>query len=201
MKQRLNTQSTKGFTIIELLIATVVFSVVLLVVSGAIVQFGRSYYKGVVQTRTQDVARNISQDVAQTIQFSRGAPAKSTIAPNQFVLCIGNKRYSYVIGQQVGGLFKHGLVADTPSPCASTSFDLALTSLPVGAREYLGENMQLLKLDVIPTASGLYEVTVSVAYGANSDLNAAKDACNPIIIGGQFCAISTLTTTVTSRLN
>ncbi len=199
MKQRIN---NKGFTIIELLIATVIFSVILLVITGAIVQFGRMYYRGVIQARTQDVARAISQDIGQTVMFSRGAPATAQQGTTPvWVTCVGNKRYTYIKGEQVGGTYKHGLVSDTPNSCSTGSpVDMTAVTLPAGAREYLGEGMQLLQLDIAETPAGLVDLSVRVAYGQDADLTASQDACKPIVLGGQFCAISTLTTTVTPRL-
>lgn len=200
MKQRSN---SKGFTIIELLISTVIFAVILLLVTGAIVQFSRTYYKGIIQSRTQDVSRAISQDLAQNVQFSRGDPktAQQESSP-VWVTCVGNMRYTYVKGEEVGGVYKHGLVSDTPfGGCnPDIAFNMFSIGLPFGTREYLGEKMQLLKLDFTKKSSGLHEITVQVAYGNDDDLNATKTACKPVIQGGQFCAISSLTTTVTQRL-
>lgn len=195
-KQR---HASAGFTIIELLIATVVFSVVLLVITTAIVQFGRLYYRGIVQARTQEVARNIAQDVAQNIQFGGTSPVNGTNA-----LCIGGKRYSMVQNKQVGnggGMTAHALVLDTnATTCQSINMS---GSLPAGAREFLGDNMQLVNLAVRETApnSGLWQVEVHVVYGDNDSFtDGSKSSCKAIILGGQFCAVSKLTTTVTQRL-
>jgi prepilin-type N-terminal cleavage/methylation domain-containing protein len=192
----------KGFTIIELLIATVVFSLILLVVTGAIIQFSRLYYKGVIQSRTQEVARTITQDIAQNIQFGGSTPSSS---PN--VICIGSKRYTKVLNVQVGtGSNNHGLVYDSPSGGCSTAsgYDVTQAGLASGAKEFLGQNMQLVALNVSeqPAGSGLWRVDAHVVYGADADLtDATKTSCKSIISGGQFCAVSRLTTAVSQRLD
>ncbi len=107
-----------GFTIIELSIATVVFSIILLICLKALIQLGRIYIKGVTIAQTQDTVRKITNEVMQDIQLSAGtilAPAgpvgpqiddtKTTAQASGYV-CIGNIRYSYIIDRQL---------KDTPS--------------------------------------------------------------------------------------
>ena len=194
--------SNKGFTIIELLIATVIFSVILLVITAAIVQFGRLYYKGVIQSRTQETARAISQDITQSIQFSSVTPSKPNI-PGAEMYCIGNRTYTFIRNSQLGAV-PHVLVSDTiaGSPCGAGYSGMSNAGVTGTARELLGENMQLVNLSVAETTpgSGLWQVTVHVAYGEDADLLADKTGCQPLILGGQFCAVSSLTTTVTQRL-
>ncbi len=54
-----------GFTIIELLIATTIFSVVLLLAASGLLYIGRLYYKGLTSSATQEAARNIMQELTQ----------------------------------------------------------------------------------------------------------------------------------------
>lgn len=192
----------KGFTIIELLIATVVFSVVLLVITSAVVQFGRLYYKGVIQSRTQETARSVMQEVTQSVQFSKDSPVHSP-ATGDGVLCIGDKRYTYRLGKQLGAAapsIPHVLVSDVNASCGSGYSGMATADLSGGAREMLGERMQLVKLEVMAAGPGLWQITVHVAYGEDGDLLPDKSGCQPVIFGGQFCAVSVLTTTVSQRL-
>ena len=50
----------KGFTVLELMIATTVFSVMLLLTTTGMIQIGKVYYKGLVTAKTQDTVRSIS---------------------------------------------------------------------------------------------------------------------------------------------
>src|SRR5687767_2647693 len=96
-------RDARGFTIMELLISTVVFGVVLLVVSTAILQFTRVYYKGLTESNVQETTRTIADAITQGIQFS-GGTVTSTGTPTagaNAAFCIGNQQYSYQIGHQL----------------------------------------------------------------------------------------------------
>lgn len=173
--------NNKGFTIIELLIATVIFSVVLLVITGAIVQFGRVYYKGIVQSRTQERTRAITDSVSKNLQFSR----TGSFSKEGDCVQIGNFSYVY---------------RSLPSNTLKLSDNGCRLS---GGTEMLGERMQLVAFDVIdPEADGIYNIKVRVVYGDARDFvdNDTTQPCKAVILGGQFCAFSELSTTVVSRL-
>ena len=200
-------QRRNGFTILELMIATVVFALVLLIVMGAIIQFGRIYYKGVIQSRTQERARAISEDVAKHIQFSKSVTPPPVVPPpnldtNLRYMCAGGKSYTFRLGQQRVGA-EHSLIStNTCSPYGGMS-TLSLTGgASISATELLGERMQLVKLIVTPSGDDRYTVAVRVVYGEDTDFEGDNPAnsCKPIVFGGQFCAVSELTTTVTRRL-
>jgi prepilin-type N-terminal cleavage/methylation domain-containing protein len=169
--------NSKGFTIIELLIATVIFSVILLVITGAIVQFGRIYYKGVVQSRTQERTRAITDSVVRNIQFSEEG------SPTQVGSCyrIGNQSYN----------FSQNSLKLTEGDCGTP-----------GGVEMLGDGMQIVTFDIQTGTNGSQTVHIRVVYGESTDFvdDDPTKPCKPIILGGQFCAVSELTTTVVSRL-
>src|SRR5665647_1469166 len=93
-----------GFTMVELLIAMTVFSVVVIVITVSVIQFSKQYYKGVISTATQNSARTIIDDIARSIEFNAGdvnaissVPAGPTTG-----YCIGSsKMYSFAMYQQV----------------------------------------------------------------------------------------------------
>lgn len=91
-----NTQT--GFTIIELLIATLIFSLLLIVMLAAFIRTGDLFYKGVSMSKTQEDARNVVQSISDDIQFTRGGPQ-----PTSGGFCIGIHRYLYQLGTQVNG--------------------------------------------------------------------------------------------------
>lgn len=104
-------EQKNGFTLVELLIATTVFAVILLVCTTGLVQIGRMYYKGVTQARTQETARTVMDDISRTIQFSNSEvsspPSVRTesyngVNLNIFAYCIGELRYSFVIKNSLG---------------------------------------------------------------------------------------------------
>lgn len=211
---RLHGSSSKGFTVIELMVATAVFAVVLIVVTAGILQVSRLYYKGVNEANTQSVVRSITDTVSQAIQFSGGdiIPTTSGAATpsSPKVLCIGNLRFTYDLGWQVVDNSPdaskhqayHALVQDNYSGCTSTSTQ-SLANQTVSGRELLSPNMRLSKFSVTDLGGNLYRVEVRVIYGDDDLLKDPNDPLTTCInetAGTQFCTISELSTVVTKRV-
>ncbi len=197
---------TKGFTIIELLIATTTFSVVLLILTGAIVQFNKIYYRGNIDTKTQEAARGVAEDIARNIQFTSNVTLPTVNAQGIGYFCAGGHRYAYRLTNSTysanmnkvidNASIKHALVVDESSCGPVANIDTGPFS--TNARELLGYNMQLVSLGIAQNAS-TYTVTVLVAYG--TDYNLANNNCPAIRFGGHFCAFSKQEITVARRLN
>lgn len=184
--------NSRGFTIIELLIATVIFSLILLIITGAIIQFSKIYYKGVATSKTQEVARSIVDEVSRAAQFTSESVKKDTAALDPSgAWCLGDKRFSYKKNAVLSGTDKI-LIADTSTSSACT---VDLTLSPVTDRELMGDNMKLLTFDVVE-AGEVITITVTVGYGSD----AATTGCPAISLGGQYCAVNSITSTVTRRL-
>ncbi len=184
-----------GFTIIELMIATTVFSVVLLICSFAMLQIGRTYYKGITMARTQTTARSIIDEISQSIQFS-GGTVYPTVVPTTNNACIGRVFYERTAAN---GLNKYTLGSD----CTNSVSLPPSPPLPVNM---LGNNMRLGKFEVknVAGAPSLWSVTIRVVYGDNDVLSNPTDlattGCKDSGAGGQFCAISELSTIVQKKL-
>ncbi len=201
-----------GFTIVELLMATAVFSIVLLIVTTGIVKIGQSYYKGLIQNKTQESTRNISEDITRTIQLASGQKITPDLAvPNRF--CIGTVRYTAGINEKVGDVGAVGLQAEKvpPNNCSAPA--------DPNPRQLLAKNMRLLRFKVDPAdpLAQTWKIDIRVAYGDNDLLthynkdgvpnNAATvvaDAdganCKSGVSGTSFCATSQLNTVVKKRL-
>ena len=105
-----NNMNQKGFTIIELMIATVIFSIVLLVLTENIISISNDYYQGVVQTQTINATKNIVDTIAQQIKLSTSTdsiifsrpiltwtnnPIINPIYKFEGILCVGNNEYVF----------------------------------------------------------------------------------------------------------
>lgn len=172
----MNRHRSSGFTIIELLIATMVFSVVLLTISSAIVQVGRLYYKGVTSSRTQEAARTVMSDISEAIQFNNGAvvgtanPASLAFAtdPPSLAICVADTHYSYRPRQQRSddtGL--HAVVSQKIDGGCNATPAQNMTATSLTGNELLGDKMRLDKLVVTQLAGdpSSYKVIVRVIYG------------------------------------
>jgi prepilin-type N-terminal cleavage/methylation domain-containing protein len=123
----------KGFTIIELMIATTVLSVILVLVTVLMISIGNLYYKGVSQARVQDDVRSTADELGQHLQLTSVSPAQSNPADtnNAFsgivmnAYCIGATRYSYVMGVQIG--------QKPPSAIVALKHVLWRDTIPTGA--------------------------------------------------------------------
>jgi prepilin-type N-terminal cleavage/methylation domain-containing protein len=200
-KRRTNHQ--QGFTILELLIATTVLSVILLLVTTMILSIGNLFYKGMSQAKVQDAVRSIVDDVSKQIELSGEKPQPGPIQANPqiYVYCVGDTRYSYVlnavIGQPLYGssspIYYHALWRDSAtSDChANTGIKAADLTNPnlTGGTELVPANSRLTgfcfgtydsvsnKLNCTPGGSP-YTIAVSVATG-DSDLLCDNSATAP----------------------
>jgi prepilin-type N-terminal cleavage/methylation domain-containing protein len=200
------TRNQTGFTIVELLIATTVFTIILIAASASLIQIGRMYNKGVISSRTQQAARTITDALTQSIQFSNGevttfGPVINKPVPTQ-VLCVGTVRYTFVLNAQQNNevpqgqyntpqyprQIKHALWKDhmrDAGACqdanSSSTPNLTLDN-PGGdgtnGSDLLSQGMRLTSLSVSPTSNpNLFTVKVGVIYGDN-DLLTPNDT-NP----------------------
>jgi prepilin-type N-terminal cleavage/methylation domain-containing protein len=214
---RLSAKRQQGFTILELMIATTVFAVILLVAAAGILSFSHDYYRGVTTSNTQAAARAILNDISQNIQLS------SSVQLNGNWMCINRTtQYAWHLGGPVAGALpnQHTMVRDTNSDCsAAINLNNPLTA---SQQEMPGEHMQIGALDITPLTMGVtpaYTIHVRLVFGewdllqvngtpltsgdANNTAfwasNGGKISCRSGI-GSQYCAVSDLTTTVQVRL-
>jgi prepilin-type N-terminal cleavage/methylation domain-containing protein len=208
-----------GFTILELMIASSIFAVILLVLAVGVIRVTNDYYKGINSSKTQANARSIITELTQAIQFGKNITITQVDkGTNIGGVCVDNTLYSFQLGQQViddspkSSLHQgyHALVVTTGSDCRNTKPSIPPNSdpLPAGQRELVGERIRLNALTVTPT-KGVYIIRVRLVYGdddlltptvsdstdwANTDEGCLSGA------GSQFCAASDLTTNIGQRL-
>lgn len=213
----------------ELMIATAVFSVVLLVTSAGVISIGRSYYRSLTTTRVQETVRSVMDDISRSLQFSDTDSISNYLEDPDYhtpatvkARCFGPDRYTYVINQKVesitsGGVEQtlHALYRDRRAAADEHESTCEPNVSFTNGTELLGDNMRLLQFDV--SDSDPFQVNIKVAYGDNdllttydddgnppgggiSDSEAAGTLCKFGIAGSNFCAVAGLETTVTSRV-
>lgn len=207
---------SRGFTIVELLIATVVFGVVLLLVTVAILQFTRVYYKGVTEANTQETARSIVDRIAQSIQFNGGIVTQTGVpgpsgAGAVTSFCVGSQQYAYVRGRQltestpVVGQNQswHALVVRDLAGCTAGSPTPSMTTAATTGEELLSPGMRLSKMKVESLGGNLYKVSVRIVSGIKElvfDDQGENARCETFQSGTQFCAVTDISTVVTKRV-
>jgi prepilin-type N-terminal cleavage/methylation domain-containing protein len=241
----------QGFTIIELMIATAVFAVIMLIATATVIYVSKTYVKGQVEAQTQQTARNILTTVSQDIEFNKASsvdiPAGQTTEP--FFFCVGDHVYVYTLDSELIAnpsaqtspdmYSSHDLLVYTSSTCPTTAANSQPTfgttgiqsgqsTYPYGAltQEFLSNHLRLGQLTVSCVMSGgsctnTFTVSVIVAYGDDdlsqdpahggtriappsqslSPTDHYSYSCLAQTLGGSFCAVASLTTTVESRIN
>ena len=162
MTERTKQIHEKGFTIVELLIATAVFSMVLVIVTIGFISLSNRYYKGVITANTQSTTRNVTDVLRRNIQFSTTGVTAGESNGVKFICTNGLKfffRYNvkYLGAQSTEtnpGLF----MQPYNSNCASEQLNRSLGT------QLLGENMSVVDLRSIGIGSS-YTLSVRIAYG------------------------------------
>ncbi len=213
----------KGFTIIELMIATTIFSLVLMLCLAGIMQITKMYYRGVTQAKTRETARTVVDEIAEAIRFSSQDISIGTgvVGPQVDIgtnatgyFCIGQKRYTYAIDRQVKAdpvttpskQQRHALWVDQPLSCIG-AVDLTQEQPSPDGTSLLSENMRLYDFSVVRTDpyQNLYRVRIGVAYG-DDDLLSVKEndatqlTCEGAFVGVEFCSTTNFLVTVQKRL-
>jgi prepilin-type N-terminal cleavage/methylation domain-containing protein len=223
MKQLIRGQ--KGFTIVELMIATTVLSVILLLVTVMMISIGNLFSKGVNQARVQDNVRSISDEFAQQLKFTGATltwttnPANITIndlggIPHVYVknaFCIGDTRYSFIVGVQIGtasNQIRHVLWRDSLSGVGATACDPVnlQNNITTAGTELIAPNSRLTDLRISGTSP--YTIDLGLAYG-DDDLLSNPHSTGPPQpeplctgnVGDQFCATAKLHTVAVNRKN
>lgn len=208
----------KGFTIIELLIATTIFSFVLLIATTGIIRIGNLYYKGITVAKTQDAIRNISDELTRSVQFAGGFKTNATMGTASERFCLGDTRYTVYLDKTYKSETPNsGLIAERMNGGSCESPIITET------KQLLATNMRVLNLqviDVLGSTSNAWHANIRIAYGDNDllthytnagaligastaerDTNRNTANCKSGIAGGSFCAVAQLDTVVKKRLN
>lgn len=203
-----------GFTIPELLIATTVFSAVLVITMATFFIIGNLFFKGISVTQTQQDAKRILDAVTADI----AAAPKSAFDPSPKdslkggglkYICIGNARYSFHLNYKVDigdhdTNNKFGLLRDVVQVCGDPD------KVPLkNPEELLDNQVRLVTLQVTPSAaaadagtftSNIWDISIKVAYGSDEVFEAGSLPNNPTCVGNvqvsRFCAVTSLNTTV-----
>lgn len=217
-------RSAKGFTIVELMIATIIFATILLIITTGVIQFTRAYYKGAVVAKTQDTARSVMDAVTQSVQFGNATPSPvlAGTVPDSIFFCAGGYRFYSTLGITYNVDSANLNNAGVYLTRSGSTCDSPTGTLDTGGRQLLNNDMRVTQLDLQDAGDKMYTISVTVAYGADDLLcdSANNATCDPgataltsaqltsagegvrckIQRGSEFCAVSTLSTVVKKRL-
>jgi len=221
LKGKMKRADGHGFTIVELMIATAVFAVVLMVAQTSFMHIGHLFYKGVSITQTQDVMDHIFQDINGNFQAAASVSGSQDSGVGGYdYYCVGGTRYTYRIDHEVDssaaadhsatgnfGILKDKLPGSTA--CATPCPDTGSVTCASGTVKFnnpiemLSNKMRVEQFNLAQstTTSNLYNVALVLAYGDDNTLtyNTPADKSTVACQGdtqNNFCAVSRLNTTV-----
>lgn len=199
--KELTKSSSKGFTIVELLIAVAGFSFVLILVTVVMINIGSLSSKGINQTKIDDAARYIVDDVSLRLKFNRADAFSrdSSDDPESGAYCVSNIKYVYSFNSERNYLYR------MPQETTGCIFPANPMPIPGGATNLLPTNTRLTYFNISnnnPLNNKQFTIKVALLYGspANAENSRMSTKCK---LGSsyQYCAVTGLETVVTSRLN
>ena len=165
-----------GFTVVELMIATAVFSIVLLLSLAGFLQIGQMFYKGVNITQTSNVLNQTATSLKNDILFDTGTEAVTIFETprittpdgqiTRYYFCAGSNRYSFIKGKQLDRAageaeingpngsdlwYQFALLKDrlTTSGCPNPFSTTSSAPIdPDNVTELLGDKMRLSQLEI-----------------------------------------------------
>lgn len=203
----------QGFTIVELMIALTILSIILLAATVVLANIGQLYSKGVNTANVQSTTRNVVGDLVAALQFgdpmfNTGSHAYTPAGSNQAVtvhsLCFGVTRYSYILDEEestspdytlkdssgnADPQTYHVLWQDTMSSPASCQ-PLNITSQAVNevnasnGRELAPLRTRLTAFDVTPTTSVSSLYNVTVGLAYGDNDLLQGSGANTVCTGG-----------------
>jgi prepilin-type N-terminal cleavage/methylation domain-containing protein len=223
LKFKSNKQESSGFTIIELMIATIVFSMVLVVLLASFMQIGRMFYKGVSLSNTNEATRTLVEDLVTDVRFFAQTPISCDPTSNcigvKKYFCVGNNRYTYILGTKTQdsditnpavNTFTAGMVRDTIEGCPPPT----VIGINTNPKQLLGLSMQLNAMDFVSNSNGVYIHAHVLFYGVDDQNFVSKDPskntpalaltapdayCEGSLFSTQLCAASDIQTIVQLR--
>lgn len=196
-------QNQKGFTLVELLLATAVFSIALVAITAAIIQLFKAYQSGISIRKTQSTARIISEEL------TRHARASEAVAGSDTAVCFfypptkveandedtSDAKMYYVESEKLYRISKQvTFPADAPScdPALFSSGTLTQVS---------DDEITILKFSGAGTTDKMMELDMRIGTESTVDTEVDNtDPNNPVCIPGyEYCSMTTIKKSIMAR--
>lgn len=133
LRRPVRTPLERGFTLIELMLATAVFSVTLLIALNGFLQIGRLFYKGVSNTQTSGITRQLLNEFSRNLQITPDFTGKQTASSGSgqyYYYCLNGNRYTYTRGSDGRAIMLDLSKPKNYSAGDDANFGLVKDSLP-----------------------------------------------------------------------
>lgn len=215
----------RGFTLVEAMLATAIFSLSIVIAITAFVQVNRIYHRGITTSRVQEDARSLIDELSRTIQFADGGsfvfnpdpdpndlPAGSYDPAGAGAFCIGSSQFTFNIDVESGT--NRNVLGLPVAPFAPAVPIVYKSDRKPGCTPapdtHAGDGYDLVRkgfvlkdLQVTEISLGVYRVEFTIAANQSGVLTGSGSAatCQPGGAGTQFCAVTTLSTIVSRRVD
>lgn len=189
-------RNSKGFTIVELMIAMSIFSVTIMLTAAVITGIAKQYQKASYGARLNDASRDVHATVGNALAYGGQVTTRTS---NGFdVRCIDDYRYFWKLSVDDVIQSEPGLYRDN-KPCG----DPAVVS---GAENLLPKNGFITAFSITPDATDpLINTLLTTFKVGQTDMfedpaNIDDTYCLPTLRGGDFCSQITYTSTIVKKV-
>lgn len=215
----LGRHNQSGFTIVELMIATVVLSIILLISGTVLISIGGLYTKGTTGSDLQNNARNITETLSTAAEYSGAAnPIANSSHPYGTVtvksVCAAGTMISYVPDTIPTGNLS--TIWQSPDPGNCMPIDLTSAQTTTASSQNIGLPHEAIHtLTAINTGTLLipfYTIKIDAYIVTGNDQLVGYDPLHPLAplpgptvrcngqTGDQFCYTANLSNSVGRRL-
>lgn len=188
----------RGFTIVEIMIAMLVFSVASLMTMAIVIGMSRQYQKGTYTAQLNDASRTIHQELRDSVAYGSNLNWNIDGSGIDWV-CNGLAIYYWQLALNnnnadgsKNGLYKKVLTT-ADSGCSEASANNGANILP---------NNGFVSQFAITQAGLVYDISTRFNVGPSDSFSNTNDysACLSTLRGGDFCAIVNYNSSVMPRL-
>ncbi len=198
-------KNQKGFTLVELLLATAVFSIALIAITAAIIQIFKAYQSGISIRKTQSSARVISEELTRRARASESIasagnaicfymPAKKNEADGQNT----NDAFMYykTDDKKLMSINKQVTLPVGPPSCDAATFSSGSVS------QVSDEEITVLKFKGDGTSEKMMELDMRLGTSTTDDstevdyTDPENPVCNP---GYEYCSMTTIKKSIMAR--
>jgi prepilin-type N-terminal cleavage/methylation domain-containing protein len=210
--------SDKGFTVIEVLIASLVFTTLLLLSMEGITRIAKVYVKNSSITKANEFSKSFIGDIAQQIKY--GVEPKFT-SGNPSFLCVSDSGYKIELNktqeEDLGPIPINPIVKIQDPGCTLYANASNYTGASYNPVNISPVNIRILSFNIIKNTVGttpVWTIDMRVALGAKDLLrdsankiladdptaNYSEAVCRGGIAGSEFCSVISISTSITRRM-
>lgn len=199
-----------GFTIIEVLIASLIFTTILLLCMEGITRIARVYVKNSSITRTSEFVKSFVDEIAQQVRYSTATPYITGSGP--ILICISGNGYKIELNKADTDPDVNPIIKIRDNSCTLYTNLANYADATYSPEAIAPSNMRVLVFSF--TQSGeLWQIRMRVALGpkdllrdqaglllTNPSANLSTANCASGTRGSEFCSVIDISTAVSRRM-